>query len=179
MNHAHPERKRLIREAGKLTQESPAGPEHPATARPLSLRFYPDPVLREACHPVERFDSWLSGVLEEMRVLMRIHQGIGLAAPQVGIPQRLFVAKIQRRSLCLVNPVITACGGSDLMTEGCLSLPDVQVDVQRPWRIEVQGFDARGRKQAYCVEGLWARVMQHEIDHLDGVLICDKGYRGT
>jgi len=128
---------------------------------------------------VERFDSWLADVLEEMRVLMRVHQGIGLAGPQAGIAQRLFVAKIQRRSLCLINPTITARDGSDLMTEGCLSLPDVQVDVQRPWRIEVQGFDARGRRRAYCVEGLWARVMQHEIDHLDGVLICDKAYQNT
>ncbi len=156
-----------------------ASPDRPGWTRPLCLRVHPDPVLRQACHPVERFDSWLADVLEEMRVLMRVHQGIGLAGPQAGIAQRLFVAKIQRRSLCLINPTITARDGSDLMTEGCLSLPDVQVDVQRPWRIEVQGFDARGRRRAYCVEGLWARVMQHEIDHLDGVLICDKAYQNT
>ncbi len=159
---------------GEPIQKFPAGSDRPAVARPLSLKFHPDPILRETCHAVERFDSWLSDVLEEMRVLMCIHQGIGLAGPQVGIAQRLFVAKIQRRSLCLINPVITVCGGFDLMTEGGLSLPGVQVDVRRPWQIEVQGFDARGRRRAYCVEGLWARVMQHEIDHLDGVLICDK-----
>lgn len=154
-----------------------ASPDRRGSTRPLRLRVHPDPVLREACRPVERFDSWLADVLEEMRVLMRIHRGIGLAGPQAGIAQRLFVAKIQRSSLCLVNPVITARDGSDLMTEGCLSLPNVQVDVRRPWQIEVQGFDSRGRRRAYCVEGLWARVMQHEIDHLDGVLICDKAYQ--
>ncbi len=160
--------------ANESMQEPPADSDRPAIPRPLSLRLHPDPVLREVCRPVERFDSWLLDVLEEMRVLMRIHGGIGLAGPQAGIAQRLFVAKVQRRSLCLINPVITTRDGSDLMTEGCLSLPDVQVDVQRPWQIEVQGFDARGRRRTYCVEGLWARVMQHEIDHLDGVLICDK-----
>ena len=143
----------------------------------LHLRFYPDAVLRTVCHPIERFDTWLADVLAEMLALMRTSGGIGLAGPQVGITRRLFVAKIQRRSLCLINPVITTRDGSDLMAEGCLSLPDIQVDVQRSWQIEVQGFDARGRRRTYCVEGLWARVMQHEIDHLDGVLICDKGVR--
>jgi peptide deformylase len=146
-------------------------------AHPLSLRFHPDPVLRDACHPVERFDSRLSGVLDEMLTLMRIHNGIGLAAPQVGITQRLFVAEIHGRSVSLVNPVIIGRSGSDRMTEGCLSLPGVQVEVERNRQVEVQGYDAQGRKQRHCVEGLWARVMQHEIDHLDGVLICDKAPR--
>lgn len=140
----------------------------------LYLRLYPDAVLRTVCHPIDRFDTWLADVLAEMLALMRTSGGIGLAGPQVGISRRLFVAKIQRRVLCLINPVITACDGSDLLAEGCPSLPGVQVDVRRPWWIDVQGFDARGRRRAYCVEGLWARVMQHEIDHLDGVLICDK-----
>jgi len=134
--------------------------------------------LREACHPVDRFDNWLSDVLEEMLGLMRLHQGIGLAAPQVGLAKRLFVAEIHGHSLGLVNPVITARSGSDLRDEGCLSLPGVYVDVQRSWQIEVEGFDARGRKRSYRVEGLWARVAQHEIDHLDGVLICDRAHEG-
>lgn len=140
----------------------------------LHLRFYPDAVLRTVCHPIDRFDTWLADVLAEMLALMRGSGGIGLAGPQVGISQRLFVAEIQERTLCLINPVITARDGSDLLTEGCLSLPGVQVDVPRAWQIEVQGLDARGCRRAYCVEGLWARVVQHEIDHLDGVLICDK-----
>ena len=144
-----------------------------SVARPLSLRLHPDPVLRDVCSHVERFDSWLSDVFSEMLALMRAHNGIGLAGPQVGLTQRLFAAEIQGRSVCLVNPVITTGHGSDHMVEGCLSLPYVQIDVQRDWQIEVQGFDAQGRKREYCVEGLWARVMQHEIDHLDGVLIYD------
>jgi peptide deformylase len=159
-----------------LRAQAHAGPPAVVT-RPLSLRIHPDPVLREACRPVERFDSCLSDILEEMLTFMRSHEGIGLAGPQVGIAQRLFVAEIQGCSVCLTNPLITAHSGSDRMTEGCLSLPGVHVDVQRDRQIEVQGFDAQGRKQDYRVEGLWARVIQHEIDHLDGVLICDKVHR--
>jgi len=112
-----------------------------------------------------------------MLELMRAHEGLGLAAPQVGITQRLFVAEMHGCSVCLVNPVITGRSGSDRMAEGCLSLPSIHVNVQRDRQVEVQGFDAQGRKRSYCVEGLWARVMQHEIDHLDGVLICDKAHR--
>jgi peptide deformylase len=159
--------------------QAPVRPDHLVAVRPLSLRVHPDSVLRDTCHPVERFDSWLSDVLEEMLVLMRVRDGIGLAGPQVGIRQRLFVAEIQGYSMCLVNPVITARSGSDRMTEGCLSLPGVHVDVRRDLRIEVHGFDAQGRKQRHRVDGLWARVMQHEIDHLDGVLICDKARRSV
>lgn len=134
--------------------------------------------MRRLCCPVERFDSWLSDVLDEILALMRAHNGIGLAAPQAGITQRLFVAEIHGRSMCLVNPVIVTRCGSDLMTEGCLSLPGVYVDVQRDRQIEVQSFGAQGRKQRHCVDGLWARVVQHEIDHLDGVLICDHEAQG-
>lgn len=143
---------------------------------PLSLRIHPDPILQETCHPVERFDSWLSDVLAEMFALMRIHRGVGLAAPQVGITQRFFVAVIQKRNIALINPVVITRDGSDLMIEGCLSLPGVHVNVQRSWEVQVEGFDARGRRQTYSVEGLWARVMQHEIDHLNGVLICEKAH---
>lgn len=148
-------------------------PPHPVASRALSLRLHPDPVLRSVCHPVERFDPWLSDVVDEMLFLMRIHDGIGLAAPQVGITKRFFVAQIGRRSICLINPVLVTGQGSDRMTEGCLSLPGVQVNVERSLQIEVQGFDVHGRAQRQRVEGLWARVMQHEMDHLDGVLISD------
>jgi len=159
--------------ADEPTQKSQTHPNHAVAVGPLSLRFYPDPLLCNPCCPVERFDSWLSDVLDEMLTLMRIYEGIGLAAPQVGITQRLFVAEIQGHSVCLVNPVITVRSGSGRMDEGCLSLPGTYVDVQRHWQIEVQGFDVQGRRQRHQVEGLWARVVQHEIDHLDGILICD------
>lgn len=148
-------------------------PMHPVSGRPLSLCLYPDPVLRSVCRPIEHFDGWLADVVEEMWRLMQLHGGIGLAAPQVGIAQRFFVAEINRRSLCLINPVLIGRDGSDRMTEGCLSLPDVEVNVERNLQIEVQGFNTRGQGQRQKLSGLWARVVQHEMDHLDGVLICD------
>jgi peptide deformylase len=146
---------------------------HPITGRPLSLKLYPDSALRSVCHAVETFDGWLSDVVNEMLALMRIHNGIGLAAPQVDIAQRFFAAEINGQSLCLVNPVLVARRGRGRMTEGCLSLPGVDVNIQRNSQIEVQGFDVHGCTQRYHVEGLWARVVQHEIDHLDVILICD------
>jgi len=139
----------------------------------LDLRLHPDPVLRAVCEPVEEFGNWLSRVFDEMLLLMRAHNGIGLAAPQVGITRRLLVAKIDGHSICLANPMVVSCYGSEHMAEGGLSLPGVFVEVERNQQVEVQGYNSRGCKQIYRVQGLWARVMQHEIDHLDGVLICD------
>ena len=157
------------RPARKLVELLNTRPESNA----LGLRFHPDPVLRAVCSPVEEFGSRLSGLFDEMLILMRAHKGIGLAAPQVGITKRLFVAEIDGHSICLANPVLASCYGSEHMVEGCLSLPGVCVEVERNQQVEVQGYDSRGCKQIYRVQGLWARVMQHEIDHLDGVLICD------
>jgi len=142
-------------------------------ARPLRLRLYPDPVLRQACEPVEEFDSTLADVLDEMLALMRMHQGTGLAGPQVGILRQLFVAQIGDDVVRLLNPEITGVRGWLTMREGCLSLPGFEAMLGRSRVIRVMGYDPRGRKQALRVEGIWARVMQHEINHLSGVLICD------
>jgi peptide deformylase len=142
--------------------------------RLLTLRIYPDSVLRGICEPVERFDGWLSDVLDEMHALMRAHNGIGLAAPQAGITRRVFVAEIEGRRICLANPVIMDCSGRDEMVEGCLSLPGVSVRLERDLEIEVRGYSARGRRSSHRIHGLWARVIQHEIDHLNGVLISDR-----
>ncbi|MFC1761966.1 peptide deformylase [Planctomycetota bacterium] len=139
----------------------------------LYLRIYPDSVLRQVCDPVETFDSWLDGVLEQMFVLMDTHNGIGLAGPQVGIPHRFFIAKIHRRAISLMNPVITSRIGFAGMTEGCLSLPNTVVYIDRNVWIDVTGYDFQGNKQTYQLHGLWARVVQHEIDHLNGVVISD------
>jgi peptide deformylase len=164
--------------ANGAAQKCRYDPGDPFMVRPLSLALYPDPLLRALCWPVERFDSGLSDLFADMLQLMRAHDGIGLAAPQVGITQRLFVAEIQGYSVCLANPVITGLGGSERMAEGCLSLPGASVDVQRNRQVEVQGYDVHGRRRNHRVGGLWARVMQHEIDHLDGVLICDHEAQG-
>lgn len=141
--------------------------------RPLSLRLYPDPMLRQSCGPVEQFDSALADVMDEMLSLMRRHRGIGLAGPQVGILRQLFVAQIGDDVIRLVNPRIMSVSGRVTMREDCLSLPGFDALVERSRVIQVIGYDPRGRKQALRVEGMWARVAQHGINHLSGVLICD------
>lgn len=150
---------------------SPKGRSDPR--RPLVLHVYPDSILRAQCEPVERFDGDLEDRTQGMLELMRGHKGIGLAGPQAGVAQRLFVAEWQGVTLCLVNPVIVERSGRDRMSEGCLSLPGMSVRIERDLEVKVQGYDIRGNRQAYRLEGLWARVVQHEVDHLDGILICD------
>jgi peptide deformylase len=111
---------------------------------------------------------------EELRQLMLRHQGIGLAAPQAGVTLRLFVAEIGGRRLSVVNPRLRAWDAErDEDVEGCLSLPGVEVAVSRARRVEVTGWIPQGKSLRFLAEGLWARVVQHEVDHLDGRLICD------
>jgi peptide deformylase len=139
----------------------------------LSLVLYPDQVLRAVCQPVESFDSALHDLADEMLALMQQHQGIGLAAPQVGLRHRLIVCGLEERLFALTNfEVKDATEPRDFM-EGCLSLPGVQVNVRRPERIRVTGYDVHGQRRSFGAVGLWARVIQHELDHLNGVLICD------
>ena len=141
----------------------------------LSLVYYPNPILRAICRPVDSFDGTLRDLVREMFSLMQMHGGIGLAGPQVAVEQRVFVCAIQGRQLCLTNPEIQEAGKPGEFVEGCLCLPDVHISVLRPERIRVSGYDARGRKTRFGATGLWARVIQHELDHLNGVLICDRG----
>jgi peptide deformylase len=143
-------------------------------AASLVLRTAPDPVLRSVCEPVDTFDRALCELVEEMRQLMLRHEGVGLAAPQAGIPLRLFVAEIDGRTLSVVNPRLLRCGsGSETAVEGCLSLPGVEVPVSRAEAVEVRGRTPDGKAVALTLEGFWARVVQHEVDHLNGRLICD------
>ena len=139
----------------------------------LSLVLYPDPVLRALCRPVERFDSALRDLADEMLSLMRASSGIGLAAPQVGFAQRLIVCGIQDRFLAVTNPEIKCASSPRTYPEGCLSLPGVNVDVLRAERIRVRAYDLDGNRRTFSATGLWARVIQHEMDHLNGILICD------
>jgi peptide deformylase len=143
--------------------------------RGLGLVLHPDPMLRTVCPPVSRFDSTLRDLFQEMFDLMLGRGGIGLAGPQVAVGQRLLVGQIGGRSLRLTNPEVRVAGTSGWLTEGCLSLPDTLVTVLRPERIEVKGYDDRGRRRSFSATGLWARVIQHELDHLNGVLILDHG----
>lgn len=139
----------------------------------LSLCIFPDKVLRTICQPVETFDSALRDIAEEMLSLMRRHSGIGLAAPQVGLEKRLFVCGIESQFIALANVQVQESAQTGELGEGCLSLPGVAVMVTRPERIRVSGYDIHGKRKSFAATGLWARVIQHELDHLNGVLICD------
>ncbi len=139
----------------------------------LSLVLYPDQVLRTVCQPVKTFDSALRDLAEEMLSLMHHHSGIGLATPQVGLRQRLIVSSIEDHPFALTNLEIKDSTEPRDFVEGCLSLPGVLVNVRRPERIRVAGYDLHGQRRSFGAVGLWARVIQHELDHLNGVLICD------
>jgi len=139
----------------------------------LRLVLHPDSVLREVCHPIEQFDSTLRDIADEMLGLMRCHRGIGLAAPQVGLRHRLIVCGIEHQLFVLTNFDVKDASEPRDFVEGCLSLPGVQVNVRRPERIRVTGYDVHGQRRSFGATGLWARVLQHELDHLNGVLICD------
>jgi peptide deformylase len=141
----------------------------------LSLVLYPDQVLRTVCQPVETFDSALRDLADKMISLMHCHSGIGLAAPQIGLRQRLIVSRIEVHPLVLANLEVKDCTEPQNSIEGCLSLLGIMVKVRRPERIRVSGYDVHGHRKSFAATGLWARVIQHELDHLNGVLICDYG----
>jgi len=139
----------------------------------LTLRVYPDPLLRRKCKPISTYDSHLQALSEQMFIFMRENRGVGLAGPQVGIAERIIVADDGEAALCLVNPEVVSVSGTARMVEGCLSLPGVQVDVARNAHVTVKAKRQDGRGVTMETRGLLARIVQHEIDHLNGTLICD------
>ena len=141
------------------------------------VRKLGDPVLRAAALPVERFDADLRAEIERMGELMRDALGIGLAATQVGILHRVFVYRVNPDDpvTAVVNPVIEDPSEElEMAEEGCLSLPGVHVEVERAAAVRVSGRDATGAPLHVEAEGLEARVIQHEVDHLDGTLVLDR-----
>jgi peptide deformylase len=144
------------------------------------VRKFGDPVLKTRARAVERFDDPLRSEVERMGALMGDALGVGLAAPQVGVLHRLLVYRVQHQApiAALVNPVLEWTGKElETMEEGCLSLPGVLVDVERPVHVRVRALDERGEPLVIEASGLEARVIQHEIDHLDGVLILERTTR--
>jgi peptide deformylase len=141
----------------------------------LDIRMFGDPVLKTRASPVESFDGSLSNLAEDMLATMREHEGVGLAANQVGRLKRILVAALEEGEFVLVNPVVEeAAETTEKELEGCLSIPGIQVEVERPTAITVSGQDASGSPLKIEASGLLARILQHEIDHLDGVLILDR-----
>ncbi len=145
----------------------------------LPIRLFPDPVLRVECPPVEAFDGELAQLAADMIETMHAAPGIGLAAPQVGVEQRLAVVDLsvgedEAALHVLVNPEVVAESGSEQDFEGCLSIPGVSEKVGRPQKIAVEARDLEGRPFRLEAEELLARAICHEIDHLNGVLFIDR-----
>ena len=140
------------------------------------IRQYPDPVLRMAARPVEEFDDDLRRLVVRMSDLMKEANGVGLAATQVGVLRRVFVFSPEEDTvLVLVNPEISRRGKeTDVDDEGCLSIQGVTVPVERPLTIRLEGRDENGDEVALDLEGMAARIAQHEFDHLDGKLMLDR-----
>ena len=142
-------------------------------ASPLKVRLYGDPCLRRICDPVEGPKSVSELFIQDMIRTMRHYKGIGLAAPQVGVCQRFFVVDIGEGPHVFINPRILPGGGSVVMEEGCLSIPEVQIKVRRAARVVIQYQTLEGEHREQGFDGLMARVILHENDHLNGKLITD------
>jgi peptide deformylase len=147
----------------------------------LEVLQFPDPRLRRRADPVEKISDELRQLAADMLETMYDEPGIGLAAPQVGAPLRLAVVDTdwteegaERRPLVLVNPEITHREGQLVWTEGCLSVPDFTSEVERSARIVLRGLDLEGEPFVEEAEGLRAVCLQHELDHLDGILFIDR-----
>ncbi|MBU0928217.1 MAG: peptide deformylase [Spirochaetes bacterium] len=133
-------------------------------------------VLRGKAAPIEKFDDELNALVEKMFETMKLGKGVGLAGPQVGVAQRIFVMQIDGdKPRVFINPEIVETS-VELSTfeEGCLSIPGVYADLDRPALIRVQAWNERGRRFVLGADGFLARVIQHELDHLDGVLFTDR-----
>jgi peptide deformylase len=144
------------------------------------IRRLGDPALKSRATEVDRFDESLASQVSRMAGLMNDALGIGLAAPQLGVSQRLLVYRVGPDApvVALANPEIEwRSEEADILEEGCLSLPGVQLDIERPIHVRVRARDEQGAVRTVEASGLEARVIQHEMDHLDGVLILDRGSR--
>jgi peptide deformylase len=167
----------------ELEEEAPQLDPEVAARRAAALahvRKFGDLVLRTKARPVDRFDDALRSEIERMGRLMHDSMGVGLAATQVGTLNRVLVYRVQPEGTiaALVNPEIEWKGKeTETMEEGCLSLPAILVDVERPIYVRVRALDENGEPIVIEASGLEARVIQHEIDHLDGVLILDRTSR--
>jgi peptide deformylase len=144
------------------------------------IRTLGDPVLKSKATPVDRFDDSLRKQVSRMAGIMNDAIGVGLAAPQLGISQRLLVYRVGPESpvIALANPELEwASDEEEGLDEGCLSIPGIAVDVDRPVHVRVRALDEHGEPRVVEASGLEARVIQHEMDHLDGILILERTTR--
>jgi peptide deformylase len=145
----------------------------------LDIRTYPDPVLSQVAAPVKNISAETAKLISDMLDTMYAAPGVGLAAPQVGVSQRIIVLDVdhdhpQKQVYRLINPVITRAEGEVVWEEGCLSVVDFTAEVKRAARVELRAFDEQQKELKIEAEGLLAVAFQHEIDHLDGKLFIDR-----
>ncbi len=173
-----PKRKRKNRESSdSAVDETPRLPK----TKPLQLRYYGDPVLRKRAEPVQKITEAEIKLAEEMLMtLYATGNGIGLAATQVGILKQFLIVDLSENEddgiepLFLFNPEILSAEGESVAEEGCLSIPDLRADVRRPEKIVVKVMNLHSKDVEFEADGLLARVLQHEIDHLNGTLFIDR-----
>lgn len=143
----------------------------------LTIKIYPADILRKKASPVKKIGKEEQRLAYDMIETMRCSQGVGLAAPQVGVSKRIIVAEDvenSRTALVLINPMIVKKKGRSRFCEGCLSVPDMTSDVVRPESISVEAINLEGKDIKIDTKGLLARIIQHEVDHLDGILFIDR-----
>ncbi len=143
------------------------------------VRIYGDPVLKQKAADVTSFDDSLRALVADLFDTMKAYRGVGLAAPQVGVAQRVFVVDVPqeggtRETFAVINPVLDQRDGKESAEEGCLSMPGIYEDVQRSFALRLRAFDEHGQPFEKVVDGYLARAIQHESDHLDGVLFTDR-----
>ena len=177
-DHDHEHEHEHDEELEELTDEEAQAEAERLVRKEIALsqiRQYGDPVLRMRADEVQEFDDELHKVSERMIALMHDAEGVGLAATQVGILRRFFVCTLEGEDRLFVNPVVTPLGqDTESDAEGCLSLGSVRVSVERPSKVKLDAQDVEGAPVALELEGHPARVVQHEVDHLDGKLILDR-----
>lgn len=140
----------------------------------LDIRRAGDPVLKEIAKPVPKITKQIKTLIDNMTETMREADGVGLAAPQIGFSLRVIVVDIGEGLIELINPEIVESEGCEVATEGCLSVPGMYGDVERFTQVLVKGLDRHGEMVSIAGNGLLARALQHEIDHLEGVLFIER-----
>ena len=141
--------------------------------RILEIKKYPDPVLKKIAQPVEVFDEELEKFVKDLFAAMLVHDGVGLAAPQVGVLKKIAVIEYEGNSYVLINPKVIDQKGTQLAEEGCLSFPGIYANILRPQWVKIEAQNEKGETQILEGEGYTARAFLHEMDHLNGKLFVD------
>jgi len=140
----------------------------------LELLKYPHPLLKKKSKKVSKIDNSIKRLIRDMAETMYFNKGVGLAAPQVGISKQIMTVDTGKGLISLINPTVVSKEGEIQMEEGCLSFPDVSLNVTRSKKVTIKGLNPEGEEVVIDAEELIARVFQHEIDHLEGILIIDR-----